>query len=95
MAFFSKSNADASELSAIAASLINSGGLATNRLGFGQLSDVMVRGKNGFVILKSMGRFVLVGGTKNIAAFTKAAAVLVQHSTSLEEILADIPEEDW
>lgn len=96
VAFFSKSNADASELSAIAASLVNSGGLATNRLGFGQLSDVMVRGKNGFVILKSLGpRFVLVGGTKNIAAFTKAATVLVQHSTVLENILAEIPEEDW
>ncbi|OLS21098.1 MAG: hypothetical protein HeimC2_34740 [Candidatus Heimdallarchaeota archaeon LC_2] len=95
VAFFSKSNADASELSAIAASLINSGGLATNRLGFGQLSDVMVRGKNGFVILKSLGRFVLVGGTKNIQAFTKAASVLVQHAPKLESILADIPDEDW
>ncbi len=55
----------------------------------------MVRGKNGFVILKSMGRFVLVGGTKNITAFTKAASVLVQHAPELEGILAEIPEEDW
>ena len=49
VAFFTKSSADASEMSAIAASLVNSGGLAAHRLELGNLSDVMVRGKNGFV----------------------------------------------
>ena len=93
VAFFSKSNADASELSAIAASLVNSGGLAATKLGFGILNDVMVRGDSGFIILRSLGRFVLVGGTKNISTFTKAASILVQHSASLVDILKEIPDE--
>lgn len=94
VAFFSKSRADASEMSAIAASLVNSGGLASGKLGFGNLTDVMVRGSNGFLILRSLGeRFVLVGGTKKIATFTKSAAVLVKHSPSLMEILNEIPED--
>lgn len=93
VAFFSKSNADASELSAIAASLVNSGGLAAKKLGFGELNDVMVRGLSGFIILRSLGRFVLVGGTKNISTFTKAASTLVAHSQKLQEILVEIPDE--
>ncbi|MHA2091539.1 MAG: roadblock/LC7 domain-containing protein [Candidatus Kariarchaeaceae archaeon] len=93
VAFFSKSNADASELSAIAASLVNSGGLAATKLGFGELNDVMVRGLGGFIILKSLGRFVLVGGTKNISTFTKAASVLITHSQRLVKILTEIPDE--
>ena len=95
VAFFSKSNADASELSAIAASLVNSGKLAVDRLEFNTLTDVMVRGLGGFVILRSLGRFVLVGGTKNIKAFTKAAGVLVTHSQKLIDILAEIPDEQY
>ncbi|MHA2253973.1 MAG: roadblock/LC7 domain-containing protein [Candidatus Kariarchaeaceae archaeon] len=93
VAFFSKSNADASELSAIAASLVNSGGLAATKLGFGVLNDVMVRGDSGFIILRSLGRFVLVGGTTNISTFTKAASTLVQHSSTLLDILKEIPDE--
>lgn len=94
VAFFTKTSADASELSAIAAALVNAGALASRKLGFDELTDVMVRGKNGFLILRALfGRFVLVGGTSNISAFTKAATVLVNHSKSLSEILKDIPDE--
>ena len=94
VAFFSKSRADASEMSAIAASLVNSGGLASGKLGFGTLTDVMVRGNNGFLILRSLGeRFVLVGGTKKIGTFTNAAATLVKHSPKLNQILDTIPDE--
>ncbi|MDH5402164.1 MAG: roadblock/LC7 domain-containing protein [Candidatus Heimdallarchaeota archaeon] len=94
VAFFSKSRADSSELSAIAASLINSGGLASGKLGFGELNDVMLRGNNGFLILRMLSeRFVLVGGTKNIQTFTKSASILVAHAAKISEILSDVPED--
>jgi len=94
VAFFSKSRADASEMSAIAASLINSGGLASGKLGFGTLTDVMVRGDNGFLVLRMLSeRFVLVGGTKKIGTFTKAAAVLLKHAPTLTDILGTIPDQ--
>lgn len=95
VAFFSKSKADASEFAAIAASVINSGGLAAKRLGMGDLSDVMVRCKNGFVILRAVGRFVLIGGSKNIKNFTRSAGVLVTHTEKLKQVLSNIPDEDW
>ncbi|MCY3414070.1 MAG: roadblock/LC7 domain-containing protein [Candidatus Heimdallarchaeota archaeon] len=96
VAFFTKTSADASEMSAIAAALVNSGGLASTKLGFSDLTDVMVRGKNGFLILRALGdRFVLVGGTSNIGAFTKAASVLVSHSGKLDDILKHIPDEQY
>ena len=94
VAFFTKSKADASELSAIAASLVNSGGLASRKLGFEDLTDVMVRGTEGFLLLRSLGnRFVLVGGSRNISTFTKAASILVNHTQSIIQILDEIPEE--
>lgn len=94
VAFFTKTSADASEMSAIAASLVNSGGLASKKLGFKNLTDVMVRGENGFLILRALSqRFVLVGGTSKIDAFTTAAKVLVLHSKVLTDILHDIPDE--
>ncbi len=94
VAFFTKTSADASEMSAIAAALVNAGGLASNKLGFKNLTDVMVRGINGFLILRSLdNRFVLVGGTSKIDAFTTAAKVLVKHSKGLIEILKEVPDE--
>ncbi len=94
VAFFSKTSANAAELSAITAALVNSGQLAAMKLGFESLTDVMVRGNNGFLILRSLSdRFVLVGGTKKITTFTKAAKVLVSHSASLARILEDVPDE--
>ena len=94
VAFFTKTSADASEMSAIAAALLNTGSLAVERLDFETLSDIMIRGSNGFLIIRKLSdRFALVGGTSNISAFTKAASVLVNHTKSLGEILGKIPEE--
>ena len=96
VAFFSKSRADSSVTSAITAALVNSGALATDQLGFGTLTDVMVRGDGGFLILRALNeRFVLVGGTKQITAFTKAAAVLVKHTPTIIETLNEIPDEQY
>ena len=96
VAFFSKSRADSSVMSAITAALVNSGALATDQLSFGTLTDVMVRGDGGFLILRALSeRFVLVGGTKQITAFTKAAAVLVKHSPTLISTLSEIPDEQY
>ena len=55
VAFFSKSRANASEMSAITASLVNSGGLASGKLGFGDLTDLMVRGHLALLTLPEGG----------------------------------------
>ncbi len=95
VAFFTKSTADPSEFSAISASLQNSANLAVNRVGFGDTTDIMVRCKSGFLILRNLGRFILVAGARNIESFTTSASVLVQHSPTIEEILSVIPEDQY
>jgi predicted regulator of Ras-like GTPase activity (Roadblock/LC7/MglB family) len=92
VAFFTKSTADAHEFSAIAASLQNAGNLAVGKLNFGEPTDIMVRTKNGFIILRKLGIFILTAGARNIDAFSKAAQVLLKHSPILKETLDEIPE---
>lgn len=92
VAFFTKSTADASEFSAIAASLQNTGNLAINRLNFGETTDIMIRATTGFIILHKLTNYILTAGARNIDAFQKSAAVLINHSVKLNDILKDIPE---
>ncbi|RMG38705.1 MAG: hypothetical protein D6732_05105 [Methanobacteriota archaeon] len=95
VAFFTKSTADPSEFSAISASLQNAANLAVSRVGFGETTDIMVRCKSGFLILRNLGRFILVAGARNIETFTTSASVLVQHSPNIDEILSVIPEDQY
>jgi predicted regulator of Ras-like GTPase activity (Roadblock/LC7/MglB family) len=94
IAFFSKTEADPMEMSAIGASVIGVGGLALTRIDFGTLTDVMIRGSNGFLILRKMGPFTLVGGTNNKEEFINATKVLLEHSVKLHEILKDVEYEE-
>ncbi len=95
VAFFTKSTADPSEFSAISASLQNAANLAVSRVGFGETTDIMVRCKSGFLILRNLKRFILVAGARNIETFTSSASVLVQHSPKLNDILEAIPEDQY
>ncbi len=95
VAFFTKSSADASEFSAISASLQNSGALAVQKLGLGDTTDIMVRGKNGFMILRNLDRFILVAGARNIETFTSSASILVKHAPKLNTILENIPDDQY
>ncbi|MHA1912275.1 MAG: hypothetical protein ACTSYA_11315 [Candidatus Kariarchaeaceae archaeon] len=94
IAFFSTTEADPMEMSAIGASVTASGGLALSRISFGTLTDVMIRGSNGFLILRKMGQFTLVGGTNNKEEFMNATRVLLEHSVKLQEILKDVEYEE-
>lgn len=79
--------ANSTELSAIGAALVAAARLALERLNFSPINDVMVRGKNGFLILKSIGDFHLVGGTSDIEEFKSAISVLSQHAPKIADIL--------
>jgi len=91
VAFFTKSPADPNEFSAIAASLQNAGNLAVNRLNFGEPTDIMVRSKNGFIILRKFDEFILMAGARNIDVFQKAASVLLAYSPKMKLLLSKIP----
>ena len=96
VAFFStQKDADPHEMCAIGAALSNSGALALQKVGFGNLSDIMIRGNNGFLILKSMDRFILVGGAREKQAFMEATQVLLKYSKQLSSILEEVPDEEY
>ena len=96
VAFFStQKDADPHEMCAIGAALSNSGALALEKIGFGKMSDIMIRGSNGFLILKSMDRFILVGGAKEKQAFMEATQVLLKYANQLSEILKEVPDEEY
>ncbi|MCK4844746.1 MAG: hypothetical protein KAS95_03655 [Candidatus Heimdallarchaeota archaeon] len=80
--------ANSTELSAIGAALVAAARLALERLNFSPINDVMVRGNNGFLILKSIGDFHIVGGTSDIEEFKTAIAVLSSHATKIADILS-------
>ena len=75
--------ANSTELSAIGAALVAA-----------PINDVMVRGKNGFLILKSIGDFHLVGGTSDIEEFKNAIAVLSSHAPQIADILSYVQIDD-
>ncbi|MHA1868165.1 MAG: hypothetical protein ACTSVB_04945 [Candidatus Heimdallarchaeaceae archaeon] len=80
--------ANSTELSAIGAALVAAARLALERLNFSPINDVMVRGKNGLLIIKSIGDFHLIGGTSDIEEFKTAIAVLSSHAPKISDILS-------
>ncbi|MHA1222192.1 MAG: hypothetical protein ACTSSG_03835 [Candidatus Heimdallarchaeaceae archaeon] len=86
--------ANSTELSAIGAALVAAARLALERLNFAPINDVMVRGKNGFLILKTIGEFHLVGGTSDIEEFKNAISVLSNHAPKIADILSYVQLED-
>ncbi len=89
VAFFAgDKRANSTELSAIGAAVVAAARLALERLNFSPINDVMIRGKNGFLILKSIGNYHLVGGTNDIEEFKTAIAVLSSHTPKIAEILS-------
>ncbi|MHA1401240.1 MAG: hypothetical protein ACTSQE_12900 [Candidatus Heimdallarchaeaceae archaeon] len=89
VAFFAgDKKANSTELSAIGAALVAAARLALERLNFAPINDVMVRGRNGLLILKSIGDFHLIGGTSDIEEFKTAIAVLSSHAPKIADILS-------
>ena len=86
--------ANSTELSAIGAALVAAARLALEKLNFSPINDVMVRGRNGLLILKSIGDYHLIGGTSDIEEFKTAIAVLSSHAPKIADILSYVQLEE-
>ena len=92
VAFFAQNkDIDPVELSAVAAALVSTSKLAIDRLGFGPLQDIILRGSNGFLVLKDLGRFYLIGGSTDQQSMPVTVRSLSQHAPTLSQIMADVP----
>ncbi|MBD3189204.1 MAG: hypothetical protein GF308_01095 [Candidatus Heimdallarchaeota archaeon] len=92
VAFFAEDkNIDPVELSAVAAALVSTSKLAVTRLSFNPLQDIILRGVNGFMVMKDLGRFYLIGGSTDQKAMPTIVRSLSKHAPTLSEIMASIP----
>ncbi len=91
VAFFSQDKSiDPVELSAVAAALVSTSKLTIDRLSFNPLQDIILRGSNGFLVLKDLGRFYLIGGSTDQQSMPITVRSLSQHAPKLAEIMSSI-----
>lgn len=92
VAFFAEDkNIDPVELSAVAAALVSTSKLAVTRLSFNPLQDIILRGANGFMVMKDLGRFYLIGGSTDQKAMPTIVRSLSKHAPTLSKIMASVP----
>ena len=82
---------DPVELSAFIAALVSTSKSAIDRLSFSPLQDIILRGVNGFIVLKDLGRFYLIGGSTDQKSMPLIVKSLSTHAPTLSQIMADIP----
>lgn len=91
VAFFAQNKSiDPVELSAVAAALVSTSKLAVDRLSFSPLQDIILRGENGFMVLKDLGRFYLIGGSTDQQAMPITVRSLSKHAPHLSQIMASV-----
>jgi len=92
VAFFAQNKSiDPVELSAVAAALASTGKLAVDRLAFSPLQDIILRGVNGFMVLRDLGRFYLIGGSTDQKSMPLIVKSLSKHGPTLAQIMASVP----
>ncbi|MBN1329532.1 MAG: roadblock/LC7 domain-containing protein [Candidatus Heimdallarchaeota archaeon] len=91
VAFFAQNKTiDPVELSAVAAALASTSKLAVDRLAFSPMQDIILRGSNGFMVLKDLGRFYLIGGSTDNQAMPTIVKSLSLHAPKISHIMADV-----
>jgi len=92
VAFFAQNKSiDPVELSAVAAALASTSKLAVDRLAFSPLQDIILRGVNGFMVLRDLGRFYLIGGSTDQKSMPIIVKSLSKHAPTLAQIMAAVP----
>ncbi len=71
--------------SSLSAVVIQSGGDAIETLGYHNVLEIILRGENGFIILSSAGRFVLMGASREIADLSKVVSVFRYYAGEIKK----------
>jgi predicted regulator of Ras-like GTPase activity (Roadblock/LC7/MglB family) len=72
-------------LCAMAAVLLQSGFDSITRIGYNKLLEVVLRGKNGFLVISAAGRFFLIGASRNIRDLGKIVTVFRYYAGKIAE----------
>jgi predicted regulator of Ras-like GTPase activity (Roadblock/LC7/MglB family) len=84
---------DADMLSAASAAMISTGEMATMQLNYGNLSDIIIRGDNGHILLTRSGpNYMLVAASKDTTQLGLNLGVLRRYAKMISEMIGAPPE---
>ncbi|MGY5876978.1 MAG: roadblock/LC7 domain-containing protein [Candidatus Thorarchaeota archaeon] len=89
LAYFAteESDTDPDLMAAVSAALLMTGEMAANKLDLDELYEVIVRGKDGFVVLSQAGEFLLMGSAKDLTSMGLATTQMRRYAREVGELL--------
>jgi predicted regulator of Ras-like GTPase activity (Roadblock/LC7/MglB family) len=89
LAYFAteESDVDPDLMAAVSAALLATGEMAADKLQLEDLFEVVVRGKQGFVVLSQAGDFLLMGSAKDLTSMGLAVTQMRKYAKEVAELL--------
>ena len=89
LAYFAteESDADPDLMAAVSAALLVQGEMAAQRLELNELYEVVVRGKDGFVVLSHAGDFLIMGSAKDLTSMGLAVTQMRKYAQEIGHLL--------
>jgi len=89
LAYFAteESEVDPDLMAAMSAALLSTGEMAAGNLELSDLYEVVVRGKDGFVVLSHAGEFLLMGSAKDLTSMGLAVTQMRKYAKEVGELL--------
>ena len=89
LAYFATEDSDADPdlMAAVSAALLVQGEMASMKLGLNELYEVVVRGKDGFVVLSHAGEFLIMGSAKDLTSMGLAVTQMRKYAKEIGKLL--------
>ena len=89
LAYFAteESDADPDLMAAVSAALLVQGEMASEKLGLSELYEVVVRGKDGFIVLSHAGDFLIMGSARDITSMGLAVTQMRKYAKEIGTLL--------
>lgn len=90
LAYFAteESDADPDLMAAVSAALLVQGEMASIKLGLNELYEVVIRGKDGFVVLSHAGDFLIMGSAKDLTSMGLAVTQMRKYAQEIGKLLS-------
>jgi predicted regulator of Ras-like GTPase activity (Roadblock/LC7/MglB family) len=89
LAYFAteESDADPDLMAAVSAALLVQGEMAAQKLDLSELYEVVVRGKDGFVVLSHAGDFLIMGSARDLTSMGLAVTQMRKYAKEIGKLL--------
>ncbi len=89
LAYFATEDSDADPdlMAAVSAALLVQGEMAADKLYLSDLYEVVIRGKDGFVVLSHAGEFLIMGSAKDLTSMGLAVTQMRKYAKEIGKLL--------